>query len=219
MSPDNFDSAMSEAAHIADAATWQAMRHMEYGLVHDEDDVTGVLVGELNAALRNHIGPVRWQAKILRHRKGIAAEELRYGADLLLHISYADPIRRFSKGVLVQSKKVEPYVPLSSSEQKRLIGQCDTMLGHTPSAFVFDYAARGLRVSSANKICGLDDPYLHANCEWTAYRFFYEFFRCPVGDRRITTTHIGSDPIVGGKVERDEAGLPTILAFKAVGVD
>ena len=218
MSPEDFDEAMSKAAHIADKATWHAMREMASRRAYDEDDTTGELIGELNAALRGQIGPMHWKAKILRHRKGVAGEELRYGADISFHMSYKDRNRRFSKGVLIQSKKVEPHVAMSAKEHTRLVGQCETMLTHSAASYVFDYAEGGLRVSSANKISGLSDRYLHSNCEWTAYRFFYEFFRCPVGDRRVTTTHIGSDLIVGSKAIED-GGLPAIVEFEAIGVD
>ena len=210
MTPKQFDSSMSEAAHVAAEATRFAMLEMASGRVYDEDDVTGALVGELNAALRSMIGSFKWQAKILRHRRGKAAEELKYGADLLLHVDTQTPGRSFKKGVLIQAKKVEPDALMSRAEHERLQGQCETMLSHTPASYIFDYAESGVRVSSANKVSGLADRHLHSNCEWTAYRFFYEFFRCPVGDRDVTTTHIGGKRIIG-----DTA--PTVLQIEATG--
>lgn len=106
MDPKSFDDAMRKAA----------MQEMAAGNVTDEDDVTGVLIGELNAALRGNIGGFTWGAKILRHRKGVAAEEKAVGADILLHISTRGIGREYDKGVLVQSKKLNRGEVLSRRE-------------------------------------------------------------------------------------------------------
>lgn len=108
MRPKDFDQAMREAARAAAQATKTAMREMAKGNVWDEDDVTGVLVGELNAALRGQMGGFNWDAKILRHRKGVAAQEQALGADILIQIRTKGIGRDYEKGVLIQSKKVEP---------------------------------------------------------------------------------------------------------------
>jgi len=197
---------MREAAHVAAHATKTAMREMAKGNVWDEDDVTGVLVGELNAALRGQIGGFNWDAKILRHRKGIAAQERALGADILIQISTKGIGRDYEKGVLIQSKKVEPRSELSSNELKRLQEQCDTMLSHTPASYVFDYSSGGIRCSSANKISGTDAHALYEHCELTPFRFFFDFFRCTTGDRNVSNvlvdkvmariaTKAGSEPV------------------------
>jgi len=59
---------------------------VRYGRRIHEDDLTGILVGRLDAALEGRIGGLKWNCTILRHRKGSAAEEKRagvIGADLL----------------------------------------------------------------------------------------------------------------------------------------
>eukprot|EP01037_Dinobryon_pediforme_P038134 gene38134-45976_t len=155
MAPEEFDQAMSQAAYVAADASWHAMQEMASGRAYDEDDATGELVGELNAALRGSIGSIVWKAKILRHRQGIAGEEKKFGADMLFHLSYQDAERKFSKGTLIQAKKVEPGELMAPAEHTRLIKQCNTMLEHTPSSYVFDYTSGGVRVSSANKVSGL----------------------------------------------------------------
>lgn len=186
MGPKDFDQAMREAAHVAERATKTAMREMAKGNVWDEDDVTGVLVGELNASLRGQIGGFTWDAKILRHRKGRAAQEQALGADILIQIRTKGIGRDYKKGVLIQSKKVEREAELSKSELKRLQEQCDVMLSHTPESYVFDYSSTGLRCTSANKISGTDARNLYEHCEITPFRFFFDFFRCTSGDRDVS---------------------------------
>ena len=212
---------MADAAREAEEATWHSMQELRRNHACDEDDLTGELVGELNSALRRNISGIQWSAKILRHRKGIAAEEKRYGADLLLHINYRDRSRSFSKGLLIQAKKCSRGERLTSTQLETFKKQCDKMLWHTPSSFVFCYSPNGLRVSSANKMESIADPAIFDNSEWTSFRFFYEFFRCPIGDREVTTTHIRGEPIQGlkspDKVERDP--IPFILDIDAIGVD
>lgn len=201
----DFDDAMREAAHVAERATKAAMREMAKGNVHDEDDVTGVLVGELNSALRGQIGGFNWDAKILRHRKGTAAEERAIGADILLEIRTKGIGRDYKKGALIQSKKVERGSQLSNPDLKRLQGQCNVMLSHTASSYVFDYSTQGLRCSSANKISGTSAHALYDHCEMTAFRFFFDFFRCTVGDPKVgrklvdeVMAHVGTKGATAG---------------------
>lgn len=209
LTPKEFDDSMREAAHVAEQATKAAMRQMAKGNVTDEDDVTGVLVGQLNAALDGRIGALDWNAKILRHRKGKAAEEQAIGADILLQIRTLGQGRDMSKGVLIQSKRVEKGRLLPKSELKRLQHQCETMLKHTPASFVFDYASGGLRCSSANKIAGTDARILYDHCEITPFRFFFDFFRCTTGDRRITSNDINQVKGLADGV------MPVVLALTA----
>jgi hypothetical protein len=214
MDPKSFDDAMRKAAHIAANATKAAMQEMAAGNVTDEDDVTGVLVGELNAALRGYIGGFTWGAKILRHRKGVAAEEKAVGADILLHISTRGIGREYDKGVLVQSKKLNRGEMLSKSELGRLQSQCEDMLSHSPASFVFDYSMSGVRATSANKIRKTDARDLYANCELTAFRFFFDFFRCTTGDRDVNANMVESIMATLGK-DLAEGGGPIILSLSA----
>lgn len=214
MDPKRFDDAMREAAHIAADATKAAMQEMAAGNVADEDDVTGVLIGELNAALRGYIGGFTWSAKILRHRKGVAAEEKAVGADILLHISTRGIGREYDKGVLIQSKKLDRGEILSKSELGRLQGQCEDMLSHSPASFVFDYSKSGVRATSANKIRKTDARDLYNNCELTAFRFFFDFFRCTTGDRGVDASMVKNIMAVRGKDMAKGSG-PIILSLSA----
>jgi hypothetical protein len=189
-----FEEATREAALAAGDAVNQAMRKYRQGRVVDEDDLTGVLVGQLDAALEGTIGGLTWDTSILRHRRGQAAEEKEYGADLLIHVAFDTSTEKFSKGVLVQSKKVEPNERMGNSEQRELKDQCKRMLAVMPSAFIFDYAKGSMRCGSAIRIGGSSRRDLYKVCGWTPYRFFLELFRCPIGDHRIKSALVQDLP-------------------------
>ena len=74
----NFNDVTRQAAREASQAVEDAMKQYKRGHVHDEDDITGVLIGSLLTTLqRSSIEGVALTASILRHRRGIAAEESR----------------------------------------------------------------------------------------------------------------------------------------------
>jgi hypothetical protein len=100
------------------------------------------------------------------------------------------PQYKYSKGVLVQAKRIGPSVSMSPKPHAKFVGQCNTMLSHSAASFVFAYDPRGLRAGSATKIVGAADRTLYDQCSWTAYRFFLELFRCPIGDRTIKSADV-----------------------------
>lgn len=200
-----FDESMREAAQRADKAVNRAIQKYRRELVTDEDDLTGVVVGNLDADLDGSIGGLTWTTSVVRHRKGKAAEEDQTGADLVIHVDLKTPERKFSKGVLIQAKRIEPGVKMNASEHSRLVEQCNKMLEITPASFVFDYAKSGVRCGAASRISGTSNRELHGECSWTSYRFFLELFRCPVGDPRITSALVRELPI------------PNIVKIRAVG--
>lgn len=204
---------MREAAHVAERATRSAMREYARGNVTDEDDLTGQLTGELNSALRGNVRGFKWSTKILRHRRGVAAEEKRIGADLLIHVSIKAKGRSYSKGVLVQSKRIEPDENMTKGQLEELQRQCRKMLKQSSSSFVFDYAKSGLRVGSANRIEGTESRALHAECTMTPFRFFYDLFMCPIGDPQIRGTDLKSLP--SPAMER----IPHMLEIQAQSVE
>ena len=180
-----FEEATREAAHAAHHAVTKAMEPVRWGVRVDEDDLTGVLVGRIGAALDGEIGGLQWKCSILRHRRGRAAEEKKFGADLLMHVTMNTPSQKYSKGVLVQAKKVGPDRNMTTREKQELNDQCQKMLKFTPAAFVFDYGNGRLRCGPASRIVGASSHDLYRTCGWTSYRFFLEYFRSPIGDPRI----------------------------------
>jgi hypothetical protein len=189
-----FEEATREAAHAADKALNKAIEPLRYGREVDEDDLTGILVGRVSAALEGEIGGLMWNCSILRHRRGRASEEKKYGADLLIHVTMDTPTQAYSKGVLVQAKKIGPYRNLWSGEKRELNDQCLKMLAVTPAAFIFDYGNGYARCGSASRIVGASSHDLYRLCGWTAYRFFLEYFRSPIGDPRITSAFVEDLP-------------------------
>ncbi|WP_265887139.1 hypothetical protein [Roseomonas mucosa] len=191
----DYDETLKEAAQRAARAARMAMASYGRGEVTDEDDLTGVLVGHLGALLRGQIGGLTWSSSVLRHRAGTAGEEARIGADLLIHVAFKTRTRRYSKGVLIQAKRVEPGTAMSAAAHGELIAQCNKMLGYTPASFVFDYTRTSMRCAPATRIAGTTSRMLYDECPWTSYRFFLELFRCPIGDPRITSGLVRDLPI------------------------
>lgn len=200
-----FDKAMRAAAKAADKAVMSAMAKYAATEVTDEDDLTGILIGRLDAAFDDHIGGIRWSSSVVRHRKGAAAEEQRIGADIVIHVALKTQIQTYSKGVLVQAKRHEPGDQMSAAQRNALVDQCNTMLHLTPAAFVFDYAKTDMRCASASKIVGSMNRDLYEACNWTSYRFFLELFRSPIGDPKLTSALVRDLPV------------PNILLIKGSG--
>jgi hypothetical protein len=170
----DYEDSLTEAARRANNAVRQTMKDYGSRYVVDEDDINGYLVGALKAHLEtpSRIGNLYWTATILRHRKGMAAEEKKYGADILIHVRLDTLQLKYSKGVLVQAKHLDPDAYFSPQNRTVLTGQCNKMLGVTPAAFVFAYAKRGMRCGSASTIVGSSSTQLYCQCSWTSYRFF-----------------------------------------------
>jgi len=183
----SLEEAFREAAHAADRAVHAAMQKYADGLVTDEDDITGALIGRLDAAFDDRIGGVSWSSSILRHRKGVAAQEKKAGADMLIHVAINTPQLTYSKGVLIQSKRIDDGAAMTVAGHKELVDQCDKMLNITPASFVFNYTKSEMRCASANRIAGASNRILNNSCNLTSYRFFLELFRCTTGDRNITS--------------------------------
>lgn len=192
-----FEEATRQAALVAKAAVNKTTEKLRRSRV-DEDDLTGILVGRLEAALDGTIGGLEFKSNVLRHRRGKADEERRFGADLLLHVVMDTPTQKYSKGVLIQAKKVGPNRNMSSKERRTLTEQCEKMLSITPASFVIDYGEGEARYGSASRIAGATSHNLYAICGWTTYRFFLEFFRSPIGDTRIRSELVEDLPAAWG---------------------
>ncbi|MDH6166271.1 hypothetical protein M2282_001412 [Variovorax boronicumulans] len=187
-----------KAARAADRSVKAAMQKYADGLVADEDDITGALIGRLDSAFDGKIGGITWSSSILRHRKGGAAQEKKAGADMLFHVSINTPQLTYSKGVLIQSKRVDEDAQMTSAGHKELIKQCNKMLDITPASFVFNYTKSGVRCASATRVAGTSSRTLNDSCNLTSYRFFLELFRCTTGDRSITSAKFDDLQISNG---------------------
>ncbi|MEQ8698619.1 MAG: hypothetical protein RLT05_18935 [Bauldia litoralis] len=180
---------MREAAHKAADITDTIMGDLGSGYVKHEDDLSGALVGAFRHGFQSlRTEGIIWNASVLTHRR--SGEEQTYGADLLLHVELDTPEQEYSKGVLVQSKRTPPDKNMPTAAHRDLKAQCEKMLGYSSDSFVFAYDPAGMRCGSAIRIAGAAGRNIYDQCSWTAYRFFLEFFRCPTGDRTITSARI-----------------------------
>jgi hypothetical protein len=189
----DYEESFAEAARREDEAVSDTISTHRRGHVVDEDDMTAFLIGALSVKMQGTIGNLSWSASVLRHRKGVAAEEKAFGADILIHVALKAADLEYSKGVLVQAKNFDRH--LFARERQRFVDQCDKMLVVTPASFVFGYSRRGMRCGSAVTMVSTTSPALFEQCVWTSYRFFLELFRCPIGDRRITSANVADLPV------------------------
>jgi len=90
-----YDHDFREAARRAEKGVNRAIASLHRGLVKREDDLSGVLKGNLDAELEGTIGDLTWQCTILDHSSGQSAEEKEFGADIWL----GGPLRRLICGL------------------------------------------------------------------------------------------------------------------------
>jgi hypothetical protein len=169
-----------------------------------EEDFSGQLVGRFKSRIETLKTPhVCWRvaaaiteddASTVRFSarqtgsQGPGSEEAWSGADLLLILD----IRLFDyevrKGVLVQAKCLEQGKRLRPADALRLKSQCHDMLTLSSASFVFLYAGTGLTVISATAVEGTTRRDLHQLKQFpdSTEVFFSEFFKCWIGDPRLT---------------------------------
>lgn len=191
----DFSEAMAAAARLAASAVDETMGKHRASHVVDEDDITPYLLATLQIRLTGQIGGLTWAASVVRHRRGSAAEEARTGADMVISVNLVTPTEKYSKGVLVQAKRVGPDGILAATQLSELNIQCKKMLAISPASFVFDYSPHGMRVGSASRIAGTSNRRLYSLCGWTPYRFFLELFRCPIGDPELRSALVADLPL------------------------
>ncbi|RWQ22120.1 hypothetical protein [Mesorhizobium sp.] len=181
-----FDEAMRDAALAAKGATEITTAKYAGGGLPAEPEISTYLIAQLDAKFGGgRIGGLNWSSSIVSNGSGKAADEKRIGADILLHVEPDTPTQKYSKGVLIQAKKTGASEVISPTKLSDLQGQCLRMLNHTAASFVINYTKSEMRIGPATRFSGTTNRKIHEQCTWTAYRFFLELFRCPVGDTRI----------------------------------
>lgn len=191
----NIKGSIIMAAKIAEKATIATMNKYKIDRAGHEDDITGILIGRLDASLEGKIGGLTWNTSILKHRSGKSSQEKKYGADILIHVTMDSSELKYSKGILIQSKRSNPRQMIKKDDFEELKKQCRKMIAISPSSFVFNYATGGIRCASATKFLESENREIYAQCDWTMYRFFLELFRCPIGDPNISTDNIEDIPV------------------------
>ena len=187
----SFEQDVEEAAIRAANACDAVVKKYAKRDVVDEPNITGALLGQLDARLDGTIGEIEWRSRFVRGGPGTAAEESWVGADILLSVRLNAYGRYYDKGVLIQSKRLEENKILSKSEADRLHVQCRDMINRTFAAYVFVYATTGIRCGGAASFFDFSDQNIHGSCPWSSYQFFTELFRCPIGDPLLREANFG----------------------------
>lgn len=212
-----FDDSVRAAAKAAQGAVDEAIESYRGEEVTDEDDITGWLAGALKAHVRGKIAGLTWSTSVVRHRRGVAAQEKRIGADMLIHVSMKTKRRNYSKGVLIQAKRIDAGDLMTTAGHDELVDQCNKMLSISPASFVLNYTTTEMRCAPALRIAGSTNRNIHPDLIWTSYRFFLEFFRCPIGDSRITSALVANLPPPTTKQAFVDAAEPTVVEITAEG--
>jgi hypothetical protein len=189
----NYDSDFRKAARRAERGLKRGINSLHMGLVRREDDLSGVLKGNLDAELEGRIGRLTWHCAILDHSSGKSALEQKYGADILIHVRFDGQDFKYDKGVLIQAKKLEVGTLIDIRELLRLREQCETMMHYSLESFVWIYSSMGVRCDTAQHVVDVagrtlvDQRDLNDQAPFTSRDFFFDLFRCEHGDRRIVT--------------------------------
>ena len=103
-----YDVDFREAAQRAETGVKRAIRSLRDKKVKREQNLSGVLKGNVDAEVEGKIGDIEWDCTILDHSSGRSAEEYEFGADLLIdvkfsgkHLKYDTPLRSilFAAGI------------------------------------------------------------------------------------------------------------------------
>lgn len=202
----DYEEPLRKAAERAQQAVTTAIRMYRKGEVAQEEDITAALVGIWRTTIGGKIDGLVWSTHILT-RKGPGTEERALGADLIIHVSLSTPKISYSKGVLIQAKRVDPDEKLRADEWEHLQRQCRAMLNISSHSWIFGYSKAGMRCGPAGIFVESASRRLYHQCVWTSYRFFLELFRCPVGDFAIMTARVRDLP------------AQTVVEFKAESAD
>jgi hypothetical protein len=151
---------------------------LRVGSIRDEEDFTSQMLGHIRAGLvRVSLAGLNWDAVVLKRQ----TEEPRIGADFLGVLQFRLPGYEIQKGFLAQAKMAGPRRRIDSS---RLLRQATAMLDRTSASYVFLYRPTGVTVVPAAAVVAANgDP--RGLRAWTVTRFFFEHFRCFVGDPRM----------------------------------
>ena len=181
----------TEISNAADSAITAYRENRTF----EETDITGRIVGAIEKRLKDNSNVesfkqygINWEARTLRTGSGIAAEEKRYGADLLGLLSIDLPNYRVKKGFLVQAKRIEPNKNFSSQEWGRLCDQCENMLKHTSESFVWVYSkSMGIRIFPAISVIAIESTNIFDLYSRGMMRFFENHIECFIGDHRLNS--------------------------------
>lgn len=154
--------------------------------------ITERLTDEIEEHLHGRaIGAVKFGVHVLKNRSQ-GSEESRVGADLAGIIRLTVGNTTVSKTFLAQAKvgkfrnAADRYPTVRNSN---LLSQCKKMLAQSSDSFVFIYTERGIFIVPALSVHLVNKNTLNLREHYCYERFglFYrEFFRCFIGDHKIS---------------------------------
>ena len=151
----------------------------------------GVVEQEMLAHTSSRQTQLRWEAATLRSSSGRAAEEKRYGADILGVLTIETAEFQTNKGFLAQAKRAEPGERFSSSEWQRLVGQCEKMLQCSRDAYVMVYSKKaGIRFFSGQAVSGFSGTDIFELYSLGVGDFFKRHLQSFIGDARLNQAHV-----------------------------
>jgi hypothetical protein len=191
-----YSDAIREAARRADEATRDAIAAHEDDTLPYEPHITSGLATLLRKELNGEIEGLLWTSHVMKSGSGSGAEETPTGADLLVHVAFNTPELKYSKGVLIQAKRVEPGQVMDKDPYNELVDQCEKMLAITAASFVFDYAKGGMRCGAASAIAKSKNRELYEQCMDTVQVFPGTV---PMSDRRFENHECESGRFAGSE--------------------
>jgi hypothetical protein len=154
--------------------------------VEQEPAFTDRLLGAMAVLLNGQqIGGLWWAAKTLTDR-GAGSQEHEFGADFLSVFRISSEDFKVAKGFLAQAKLVEPDQQFSKKDFENLRKQCEKMLEHSSSSYVFLYSQKsGILIVPAVEVVDARASNPHELTSKEIGQFFGDHFECFIGDKSI----------------------------------
>ena len=170
------------AVHEIQHAILETLEDYNRTKIKQEPEFTVKLTTKIEDRLKNiNLAGVRWNAKILTDR-GAKAEEKIIGADFMGVLEIDLPDYKVKKGFLVQAKMS------GNINSPDLMEQCQKMLKHSNESFVFIYDKDGISVIKASEILNSESKFSQLP-RMSAEEFYYEHFKCFIGDHAIKSAN------------------------------
>jgi hypothetical protein len=175
-------------------------------LIADEDDFTSRLLQQIESDIDGwQKDGIVWRVNsVSDDRPGAAGidvvirklkskgrggvEEGEFGADIVVSANINLDEFKEQKGILVQSKRLEPGATMSPVEWERLKRQVDNMLKHTTESYVWIYSEQGVRSIRANAVRGVMNRTPDAIFTSRCSTFLAEFIKSRHGDSSLGAT-------------------------------
>ncbi len=115
-----------------------------------------------------------------------SGQEQAVGSDFFISLNLNFKGIQIQKGIQVQAKvNQHTKYGLRVDSKPKLLKQCEKMLTNSDSSFVFVYGERDTKILSAQSVVDSGETSLTNLITRPVQDFFYDFFVCREGDRRL----------------------------------